>query len=409
MTLSDVRISVVGGGPAGMMAAIKAVETLSSAGVENAGDRVVLYDKNDVLGRKIYLTGRGRCNLTNMRPWQDFSQHVHPNREFAKHAFHAFSNEDVVSFFESSGVPSVVLQGQRVFPASLKASDVARALERKVHEYGIKVCTCAVDMAALEKMLDGGLVVLATGGKSYPVTGSTGDGYLMAAGLGHTIMPLFPSETALLPRDYDRRLEGLEMKNVGLVLYVDKDAVQREEGDFLFTNDGIESGIAYKISRRAVWAMMNGQKVEVALDLKPALTIEKLSARVAREVAAAPGKARMHAVLRTLMPEAMTGPFMDAMPGLSFGSLPAALKEWRLRIDSFKGYERAVVTAGGVSLKEVSPKTMESKTRPGLFLAGEVLDLDGDTGGYNLQLAFSTGALAGCSAARKLLTFFPAV
>lgn len=406
---SVVRINVIGGGPAGMTAAIKAVETLSAAGISDAGSRVTLFDKNDILGRKIYLTGRGRCNITNMRPWPDFSQHIHPNKEFLKHAFRAFSNEDVVEFFESIDVPTTVLQGQRVFPASLRAADVARALERRVQELGVEVRTCSVGQDEFNALLDKGIVVLATGGKSYPVTGSTGEGYQMAASAGHTVTPLFPSETALLPRGYDRGLEGLELKNVGLSLFVDKDMVQQEEGDFTFTDDGLESGIAYRISRKAVWAMTNGQKVEVALDLKPALSVEKLAARIARDVVALPGKPRLQTILRGLMPEALIGPFIAAMPGLSIENLASRLKEWRFRIDSFKGYERAVVTAGGVSLKEVSPKTMESKIRPGLFLAGEVLDLDGDTGGYNLQIAFSTGALAGSSAARKLVTFFPAV
>lgn len=403
------RIAVIGGGPAGMLAAIKAVETLAGAGVADAGGKVVLFDKNDLLGRKIYLTGRGRCNITNTRPWAEFSQHIHPNKEFLKHAFRAFSNEDVMRFFEQTGVPVTVLQGQRVFPASLKAADVARALERRVRELGISVRTEAVDLEKFKSLAESGPIVLATGGKSYPVTGSTGDGYRFASAAGHTVTALFPSETALMPKAYDRGLEGLEMKNVGLSLFVDKDMVQQEEGDFLFTNDGLESGIAYKISRRAVWAMVNGQRVEVTLDLKPALSIEKLSARIARDVIQMPGKPRMRTLLRGLMPEQLTGPFIAANPGLEIENLACRLKEWRFRIEGYKGYERAVVTAGGVSLKEVSPKTMESKTKPGLFLAGEVLDLDGDTGGYNLQIAFSTGALAGVNAAKRLLTSFQAV
>lgn len=397
------------------MAAIKAVETLSAAGVRNPGDRLVLYDKNPVLGRKIYLTGRGRCNITNTRPWEEFSQHIYPNKSFLKHAFNAFSNEDVMRFFEDAGVPVTVLQGQRVFPVSQKAADVARALERRVHECGIDVRTESVTEEMFERLLDDGLVILATGGKSYPVTGSTGDGYQMASRLGHSITRLFPSETALTPQNYDHLLEGLEMKNVGLRLFVDKDQVQQVEGDFNFTDDGLESGIAYKVSRRAVWALINGQKVELVLDLKPALSLELLKARVARDLESSklrPGALLSNSrwaqtFLRGFMPEQMIRPFINSNPGLDLDNLASRLKEWHFRISSYKGYERAVVTAGGVSLKEVSQKTMESKIRPGLFLAGEVLDLDGDTGGYNLQTAFSTGALAGCSAARKLLTFFP--
>lgn len=403
------ELSIVGGGPAGMMASIKAAELLNESGLPRNQWSIVLYDKNDILGRKIYLTGRGRCNITNMRPWSEFSQHIYPNREFLKNPFRAFSNEAVVGFFEQIGVPTVVLQGQRVFPASLKAADVARALERRVHELGVEVRRTAVDDAMLSNLLERGPVVLATGGLSYPITGSTGDGYRMAESLGHKISRLFPSETALLPKDYDHALEGMEIKNAALTLIVDKDAVQREEGDFLFTNDGLESGIAYKISRRAVWAMINGQKVEVILDLKPALSVEKLSARIARELTEAKGKLRMSILLRSLMPEALISPFMSANPDLSVDNLAVRLKDWHFRIAQYKGYERAVVTAGGVSLKEVNPKTLESKIKPGLYLAGEVLDLDGDTGGYNLQIAFSTGALCGTSAAKKLITSSQAV
>lgn len=393
-------IVIIGGGAAGMMAAIKAAETLLQAGVDDIGSHILLIDKNDTLGRKIYLTGKGRCNITNMRPWNEFSSHIHPNREFLKHAFHAFSNEDVSRFFEEAGVPVTLQQGQRLFPASLRAADVARALEKRVHSLGVRVETRS---ATVEDVKPAPAVIIATGGKSYPVTGSTGDGYEMAAALGHTVTPLFPSETALLPKGYDNSLAGLEIKNAALSLYVGKDIVQREEGDFNFTEDGLESAIAYKISRKAVWAMVNGQKVEVEIDLKPALSAEKLAARIARDVIAAPGKPKLRNLIRGLMPESLIEPFLRAFPGLSIENLPQCLKGWRMRIATYKGYERAVVTAGGVSLKEVSPKTMESKIIKGLYFAGEVLDIDGDTGGYNLQAAFSTGALAGSSAARALL------
>lgn len=391
-------ISIIGGGPAGMMAAIKASECLAAS---SRGDhKVMLYDKNGTLGRKIYLTGRGRCNITNMRPWNEFAPHIHPNQSFLKHAFHAFSNEDVRAFIESLGVPTVLQRGQRLFPASLKAADVARALEKKVRSSSVEVVTRSLELQDVRNLLDQGPVIIATGGKSYPVTGSTGDGYGFASALGHDVSTLFPSETALLPKEYPLALAGLGLKNVALALYVDKDCVQREEGDFDFTGDGIESAIAYKISRKAVWALVNGQRVEVSLDLKPALSVAQLEARIEREISQ--GRNSMRTLLRSLMPEVMIGPFIDQHRGLSTDSLASALKDWRFRIESYKGYDRAVVTAGGVSLKQVSPKTMASKICPGLFFAGEVLDLDGDTGGYNLQIAFSTGALAGSSAAAML-------
>ena len=392
------RLAIVGGGPAGMMAAIRAAVTLGD------GSRVVLFDKNERLGRKIYLTGKGRCNLTNTRPWEDFAPHIHPNQRFLQQAFRAFSNEDVIRFFEELGVPTVTLQGQRVYPASLIAGDVARALEQRVQALGIEV-RYTTTVGSLAELDDYAAVIIATGGKSYPVTGSTGDGYRFAQEAGHTITAVFPSETALLPRGYDPGLPGLEMKNVGLQLYIDRDLVESEQGDFNFTDDGLESGIAYHLSRRAVWALCNGQKVDIILDLKPALTLEKLEARIARESASAPRPSRLDPdSLRSFLPKPLVAPFRRANPDLSLDNLAKRLKSWSFPIVDYKGFERAVVTAGGVSLKEVVPKTMASRLRPGLFFCGEVLDLDGDTGGYNLQIAFSTGSLAGTSAANYLLS-----
>jgi len=389
----DWDISVVGGGAAGMMAAIRAAETLGD------GSRVALFDKNERLGRKIYLTGKGRCNITNMRPWSEFSAHIHPNPQFFKHAFHHFSNEDVRAFFEEIGLPTSLEQGQRLFPASMKASDVAQAMERRVKELGVRIFYNTPWDSSVKSLA----TIVATGGKSYPVTGSNGDGYEIASGFGHSVTRLFPSLNALRPKNYLSSLEGNELKNVALHLYVDRDLVQSEEGEISFTDDGIEGALGFRVSRRAVWALENGQKVELSLDLKPALPIEKLAARIARDVVAMPGVPKMRQLLRGLMPESLIIPFQEAHPGISIEHLAEALKDWRFKIESFKGYERAVVTAGGVSLKEVISKTMASRLVEGLYFAGEVLDLDGDTGGYNLQIAFSTGALAGESAARFVI------
>ena len=391
------RLAIVGGGPAGMMAAIRA------AGVIGDGSRVVLFDKNERLGRKIYLTGKGRCNLTNLRAWEEFAPHIHPNQGFLKQAFRAFPNEALIRFFEEElGVPTVTLQGQRVYPASLVAGDVARALERRVRELGVEVRYGAT-IGSLADLADFGAVIIATGGKSYPVTGSTGDGYRFAQEAGHTVTPLFPSETALLPEPYDRDLAGQTLKHVGLKLLVDRTLVQEEEGEFNFTDDGLESGIAYHLSRRAVWALVNGQRVEIVLDLKPALTEEQLRNRIERASQLRHSRLDRES-LRSYLPEALIAPFRRANPDLSPENLPQRLKSWPFRIVDYKGYDRAVVTAGGVSLKEISPKTMASRQRPGLYFCGEVLDLDGDTGGYNLQIAFSTGAVAGRSAAEYLLS-----
>ena len=328
-------------------------------------------------------------------------------------------------------MPTVTLQGQRVYPASLVAGDVARALERKVREMGIDV-RYRTGVGSLADLHEFAAVIVATGGKSYPVTGSTGDGYRLAEEAGHTVTTTFPSETALLPKNYDAGRPGLEMKNVGLTLRIDGNEILHEQGDFNFTDDGLESGIAYHLSRPAVWALLHGQRVDITLDLKPALTEEQLANRLLRskqEMAArGPGGAAGSSNLSqseglkgsdarwrkpvsvkilksySLLPEALIGPFLRANPDLTIENLPARLKNWPLRIVDYKGYERAVVTAGGVSLKEIVPKSMASRLRPGLYFCGEVLDLDGDTGGYNLQIAFSTGALAGVNAAKYLLS-----
>ena len=400
-------LAIVGGGPAGMMAAIRAAETFGD------GSQVVLFDKNDRLGRKIYLTGKGRCNLTNRREWEDFALHLYPDKGFLRFAFRAFSNEALIRYFEEElGVPTVTLQGQRVYPASLVAGDVARALERRVRALGVDI-RYGSTVGSLAEMSDFGAVIIATGGKSYPVTGSTGDGYRFAQEAGHTVTMVFPSETALLPHAYDPGLPGLEMKNVGLQLYVDRALVQQEQGDFNFTADGLESGIAYHLSRRAVRALINGQRVDIVLDLKPALSEEQLVNRMkrtsplwfsSRSQSVANRQFRLdRESLRSFLPEALIAPFLRANPDLTIENLSHRLKNWTFRIDDYKGFERAVVTAGGVSLKEIVPKTMASRLRPGLYFCGEVLDLDGDTGGYNLQIAFSTGALAGVNAAKYLM------
>jgi flavoprotein, HI0933 family len=415
-----VDIVVIGGGAAGSMAAIKAAES---------GCRVVLLEKNPSCGRKILLTGKGRCNITNTKPWGEFSTHLHPVAAFAKPAFYNFSNEATIEFFNSAGLPTSVEQGERVFPASMRAADVAATLDRQLRLSGVDVryqCEAAEIDKSGELMrctyicgrngsqmgtqaIISEAVIVATGGLSYPVTGSTGDGYRFAQSFSHTIIDTFPSLTALIPFKYDIDLFDLELKNVGLTLFVGKDQVQAEMGDMTFTSNGIEGSLGYRLSRRAVKALINGQKVSLALDLKPALSIAALENRISRElaamgiVAANMGPVKMRGLLRKLMPEKLIKPFVADHPGLTASNLPEALKSWAFPIKSFIGYERAVVTAGGVSQKEITAKNMRSKLEPRLYFAGEVIDIDGDTGGYNLQVAFSTGALAGISAAQQIL------
>ncbi len=428
------EIVIIGGGAAGLFAAAIAAER---------GLQVTLLEKNSRCGRKIALTGKGRCNVTNTKPWEEFSKHIHPKNIFLKNAFFAMSNTKVMEFFEKIGLPLVVERGDRVFPQSMRAQDVTDALVAYITRIGGKIVTdCEVDKIEYEELdlsenpqksdcnsqiLESGgnnpypnrkfriisngktvaiapNIIIATGGLSYPVTGSTGDGYTFAKALGHKVTECFPSLTALVPAGYSEMYHGISLKNVEVTLLVNNQPVATEFGDMDFTNGGIEGPIGFKISRKAVWNLKNGQKVAVLLDLKPAVTLEQVAKRIKTEIAALTAaqqqdinkngaKAIARLLLPKLMPKTLIEPFLNTNT-ITLSNLAEKLKAWRFEITGNVGYERCVITAGGVSLAEVSQKTMESKLVKGLYFAGEVLDLDGDTGGYNLQIAFSTAALA---------------
>ena len=396
------------------MAAIKAAE---------AGATVALIEKNAKIGRKIMITGKGRCNITNVKKWSEFASHLHNKPSFFKTAFHNFSNTDTVSFFESLGVETVLTRDDRVFPKSMNAATVVDALYGKIIQLGI-VTRFGCDVTNVSKsdkgvfetsyikddgrefhpgIIHSRAVVVATGGLSYPATGSTGAGYEIAKSFGHTIQRTVPSLTALVPERYDTRLIGVELLNVAATLTVGRDVVASEFGDLQFTDGGIEGPVGFKISRRAVWALINGDKVEVSIDLKPAVALDLLKDRILREtrelvISPINFERKCRQLLRKLMPQALVDPFKDSN-NLSLDNLAQKLKDWRFKITNYVGYRRAVVTAGGVSLDELVSRTMASRNTSGLYFAGEVVDIDGDTGGYNLQFAFSTGALAGKSAA----------
>jgi len=400
--MNAVDILIIGGGAAGLMAACR------TAG---SGCSVVLLEKGPEPGRKILITGKGRCNITNMSPWEEFKTHIYPDSGFLKSAFFAFSNEAVKAFLEKGGLPVKVERGNRLFPMSDKSVSVRNFLWDAAEEAGVDVWINSevINVSRVGKsfvtdvrICEGNQfsvyhivsqsVILATGGKSYPYTGSTGIGYKLAASLGHTISDTFPSLTALKPQSYDTRLAGTHLKNISLSLLIDGDCVDTREGELDFTNNGIEGSLGYQLSRRAVVALRKGQRVSLVIDFKPALTTSVLADRVTRE---AYGKSIvMKKFLQGYLPEGVIESFINANPDLTLRNLPVKLKKWVFKISDFTGYERCVVTAGGVSLSEISRKDMSSKVVPGLFLAGEVIDLDADTGGYNLQIAFSTGSAA---------------
>ena len=434
MTSAD--IIVIGAGASGLMAA---------AGAAQNGASVVVLEKMPRPGRKIMITGKGRCNFTNLKAWNEFSAHIHPKPNFLKPAFYNLNSEKMIEFLESQGLECVVERGERAFPASHLASDVVDALVRAAEDSGARIL-CGKEVSEIAstietsfnvKCSDGSTfrcrkLIICTGGLSYPKTGSTGDGYKWAGQFGHSIKILFPSLTAIVPFRYkvttvahknhiDRStplseigklLCNNELKNIQLSIIIDGNTAQEEFGDMQFTDGGIEGPVGFKVSRKCVNALINGSKVGAVIDLKPAVDLEDLTVRISclwneiskdKRNASKQYKDRYRILLTKVMPMSLIQGFMQMNPNTDHKTLAKALKNWKFDIEGYVGYERCVVTAGGVSCEEVAPKTMESKLTPGLYFAGEVLDLDADTGGYNLQTAFSTGYLAGINAAKSLI------
>ncbi|MGM9735839.1 MAG: NAD(P)/FAD-dependent oxidoreductase [Candidatus Cryptobacteroides sp.] len=440
MECKKTEILVIGGGAAGLMAASGAAGVLSGKG------SVTLIEKMPRPGRKIMITGKGRCNFTNVKPWNDFSSHIHPKPDFLKPSFYNLTPEKMMEYLSRYGMESVVERGDRAFPASYNAADVVDTLLKAATGAGAKV-VCGKEVSSCTKSSEGFEVgctdgskflaqrlIICTGGLSYPKTGSTGDGYRWAESLGHSIKELFPSLTAIVPKGYKnsnarsgirghidrseplselgRLLCGNSLKNVELTISVDGNPVQTEFGDLDFTDGGIEGPIGFKVSRRCVSALVHGSKVSASIDLKPAVAPEALHSRILslfdeisgdRRSAGKQYRERFRILLGKVLPASMIPAFVRSNQGMDHKSLAKALKSWKMDIEGYVGYERCVITAGGVSRDEIVPKTLESRLTEGLYFAGEVLDIDADTGGYNLHAAFSTGYLAGISAARSLL------
>lgn len=414
-------VIVVGAGAAGLMAAGTAA---------NAGKRVLLLEKMEKSGRKVRISGKGRCNVTNARPAGEFASQVRTNAEFFAPAFAGFDNRATIRFFERQGVKLDIERGERVFPHSGKAWDIANALLDYCVGNGVKI---VYDTRVTEILTLGGRVfgvkyinkrgferkeecprvILATGGVSYPATGSTGDGYAFAADLGHTIEPLRPSLTPLVTTHAQiRHLEKLLLRNVRATLWVDDEAVREEFGEVGFSSRGIEGAVALRMSRDAVDALIDGRSVKLTLDLKPALADEVLRERIRREIAEMQPTEFFAELLRKLVPKPLVMPlaqeldihskcYIEKIADGQIERLIRVLKGWVFPVADYAPFEYAVVTAGGVSCDEVDPHTMESLKIRGLYFAGEVLDLDADTGGYNLQIAFSTGRMAGMLKRRR--------
>ena len=407
------KVIVIGGGAAGLMAALSAAEAEAS---------VLLLEGNEKLGKKIYITGKGRCNVTNACEPAAFMNKVVKNPRFLFSALNAFGPEDMMALLERLGCPVKVERGDRVFPVSDSAFDITDALKRQVKTLGIRWIH---DRAASVETADGRVtavtgekgtypadaVIVATGGMSYPGTGSTGDGYRIAAALGHTIVELRGSLVPLVSDDdCCRHMQGLSLKNVELTVYNGKNKpVFREFGEMLFTHFGVSGPLV--LSASAHLRDWGKEQYRLSIDLKPALDQQKLEARILRDISESPNR-DVEKLLCGLVPHSMA-PVMTRRlgfpPTLKANSLTKEqrrglielLKHFTISVTGVRPVTEAIVTAGGVKVSEVKPNTMESKLVEGLYFAGEILDVDAYTGGFNLQIAWATGHLAGVSAAER--------
>lgn len=406
--MTPLSVAVIGGGAAGQMAAITAAQR---------GHRVTLLEKNEKLGKKLYITGKGRCNVTNDCGRDGFFNNVIRNPRFLYSAYAAFAERDMMAFLERNGCPVKVERGQRVFPASDKSSDVQRALDRALKAVGVDIRLntdvheiLTADGAVSGVRTDRGAeafdrVILTTGGLSYPSTGSTGAGFEMAKALGHTVTPLYPSLVPLETREsWPFDLSGITLKNVRLTAKKNGKTVYTEQGEMLLTHFGVSGPLVLTAS---AFIAEDPAGVELLIDLKPAIPEEELHARLQKLVQENPKKAVGGAfagvlptrLLDTVFDQACIQPWA---PASSFTktqrqALVTTLKTMPLTVKGGRPFSEAVITRGGVNVKEVKPSTLESKLVSGLFLAGEILDVDAFTGGFNLQIAWSTGALAGGS------------
>lgn len=408
-------VIVIGAGAAGMMAAATAARS---------GKQVLLMEKMEKAGRKIRISGKGRCNLTNARPPEEFCEAIRTNADFFDVAFAEFNNLATIRFFERQKVKLEIERGQRVFPKSGKAWDIANALEDYCRDNGVEIVFNAQvteiltidgkvygvryrNKRGFERKEEAENVIIATGGVSYPGTGSTGDGYEFADSVGHTIEEVRPSLTPLRTSHPQRKyLDGLLLKNINAKLYIDGELAREEFGEISFSERGIEGAVALRVSRDAVDALIDERRVKLVIDMKPALTEEILFERIKREISEMQPDEFFSELLRKLVPKHFVMPIAHEMDVHSknyirkitdeeIHRLIKILKGMVFPIDDYAPFEYAVVTAGGVRCDEVNKYTMESLKVKGLYFAGEVLDLDANTGGYNLQIAFSTGRLAG--------------
>ncbi|HKL98478.1 MAG TPA: NAD(P)/FAD-dependent oxidoreductase [Mobilitalea sp.] len=407
------KVFVVGGGASGMIAAIAAARN---------GLQVELFEKNEKLGKKLFITGKGRCNITNACDKDGFFENIVTNPKFLYRAYACFSNYDTIDFFEKLGLPIKIERGNRVFPTSDKSSDVISALKQELNLLGVEVhynsevseivvregSFHGLRIGARQTVLTADAVIIATGGISYPLTGSTGDGYKIAKKLGHTVIDLSPSLVPIhVTESYVKDLMGLSLKNIEIMINSGDKNIYRDFGELLFTHFGVSGPVVLSASSFISPFLKRKEQLTLSIDLKPALSEEQLDARILRDFDEFKNKQFKNS-LDHLLPNKL----IDVIIRLSLidpeKKVNSITKEERLRlvkllkklnfhISKLSDFNQAVVTKGGINVKELNPSTMESKIVHRLYFVGEVIDLDALTGGYNLQIAWSTGYLAGSS------------
>lgn len=399
------KIAIIGGGPAGILAA-------GIAGSHNKN--ITLFEKNERLGKKMFITGKGRCNITNASPIEVFFENIVSNKHFLYSSLYSFTNEDIMDLLSGLGLSMKVERGNRVFPSSNKSSDVVKTLTKFLNNNNVDIRLNS-KISNIRKLSDKFIIsvnnedmtfnklVLATGGKSYPATGSTGDGYIFAKELGHTITNLNPSLVPMeIYGDWHKDLRGLSLRNVELSARNNNKLIHKEFGEMIFTHYGISGPIVLSMS---TYMHKNKNNMSLALDLKPALDMEKLDSRLIRDFDSYINKQVKNALFdllpKKLIPWVIKQSKIDPEKPVNQVSindrnaLINSIKTFELQFKSFRPIEEAIITSGGVSTDEINPSTMESKIVPNLYFAGEIIDVDALTGGYNLQIAYSTGYLAG--------------
>ncbi len=413
------KVIIVGAGASGILASISASENSAS---------VLLLEKMSREARKMLISGKGRCNITNTAYKSEFYKKIHPKPKFLKHAFSNFFSAEILNLLESKGLKTKEERGGRIFPVSDKAADVVNALLQITNDKKIKIIKGAkvedivskdkkikavkINIKGKQEIIETENLILCTGGKSYPATGSTGDGYILAKNLGHTITDLKP---ALVPLKTEgnlaEKLQGLSLKNSNVSVWINNKKVKSEFGEMMFAHYGLTGPVILTLSKIAIDAFDKKNNVEISIDLKPALDEQKLDNRLQRELSEN-GKKQIRNVLKNLLPSKLIPVILELteidqskvcnqISGKERRKIRIILKNLRFKVSGHRGYKEAIVTSGGINTNEIDSKTMMSKIVKNLFFAGEIIDLDAETGGYNFQIAFSTGWLAGRSASNS--------